>query len=314
MEKKSKFIISIDLGGTNLKIATVDEKLRIVDKDILPTPSAGGSTGSSGSRQLIEGIIRSVETQIEKKRLNYKNILGLGIGVPGPVDVKKGLVYFFPNIPGCKNLKLAQILKKRLALSVYIDNDANLFTLAEFLHIKGSGMQNILGITLGTGVGGGLIINGKLYRGQSLVAGEFGHIPIEINGRRCNCGGRGCIEAYVGNKAISARASQFKKRVSLEELSSLGKFGNQQAVKIWEEAGMHLGVALSGVVNLLNLDAVIIGGGIANAGNVLFEAIRKTIKERAMPTAGKHVKVFKGKLGENAALFGAAILVKSHYV
>ncbi|MBL7081543.1 MAG: ROK family protein, partial [Candidatus Omnitrophica bacterium] len=193
MEKKSKFIISIDLGGTNLKIATVDEKLRIVDKDILPTPSAGGSTGSSGSRQLIEGIIRSVETQIEKKRLNYKNILGLGIGVPGPVDVKKGLVYFFPNIPGCKNLKLAQILKKRLALPVYIDNDANLFALAEFLHIKDLRMQNILGITLGTGVGGGLIINGKLYRGQSLVAGEFGHIPIEINGRRCNCGGRGCI-------------------------------------------------------------------------------------------------------------------------
>lgn len=299
-----KFIIGVDLGGTNLKIAILDLKLRIKDRLILSTKKF------VKKESLIFAIIDSIRIIREKNHLKKTDLLGIGLGLPGPVDVERGIVHFFPNIPGWREVNLKNILEQRLRLPVFVDNDANLMSLAEHKRGAAKGFRNAICLTLGTGVGGGIIIADHIYRGSSFAAGEIGHIPINEKGPRCNCGGTACLETYIGNKRIKDEAKRlFKRNISLEELSRMAKQKNRKAMKIWSEVGGHLGIALVGVVNLLNPDAVIIGGGVANAGKILFDKVRQTIRKRAMSVQARDVKVCKAKLGNDAGLIGAAILV-----
>ncbi len=238
-------------------------------------------------------------------------ILGLGLGVPGPVDALKGLVHFFPNIPGWREEKLKTILEKRLKLPVFLDNDAKLMSLAEHRLGAAKGTKNAVCLTLGTGVGGGIILGGKLYRGRDNASGEIGHMPINLEGPKCNCGGNACLEAYIGNTRILKQAKAvFHRDVTLEELSSLAKIKNKKALAIWREFARHLAVALAGVVNLLNPECIVIGGGIANAGEFLFGYVRRMLSERAMSVQSKGLRVKKARLGSDAGLIGAAIMVR----
>lgn len=300
-----KFIIAIDLGGTNLKIAVLDLKHKIKDRGVLNTQRF------RSQQSLISAIVSSINNIIKDNNLSKKDILGVGLGLPGPVDAKKGAVHFFPNIPGFREVNLKKILEKEIRLPVFLDNDAKLMTLGEYKLGNASGFGNVLCLTLGTGVGGGIIISRSLYRGVSNASGEIGHIPLNEKGPRCNCGGSACLEAYIGNNRIIKEARKlFKRNISLEELSLKARKQNRLALSIWNQVGSRLGIALAGVVNLLNLDAIVIGGGVANAGDILFDQVRKTLKERAMSVQAKHVKVFKAKLGNDAGLIGAAIVVK----
>jgi glucokinase len=164
---------------------------------------------------------------------------------------------------------------------------------------------------LGTGVGGGIIISRKLYRGLDNASGEIGHTPLNEKGPRCNCGGSACLEAYIGNNRIIREARKlFRREITLEELSLKARKRNRLALSIWSKVGRRLGIALAGAVNLLNLDAIVIGGGVAEAGDILFDKVRETLKVRAMSVQAKRVKVFKAKLGNDAGLIGAAIVVK----
>lgn len=300
-----KYIIAIDLGGTNLKVALLDQAYNIKDKEVLSTRSF------MEKDDLILGIVYSVNRFIKYNNLSKSQIAGVGLGLPGPVDAKGGVVHFFPNIPGWREVKLRDILKKELGLPVFIDNDAKLMTLAEYKLGAARGFYNVLCMTLGTGIGGGIIINGKLYRGFNNAAGEVGHLPINEKGAYCNCGSVGCLEAYVGNRRIINQAKKvFKRRITLEELSMLAAKRNRLAIGVWHKVGEHIGFALAGVVNLLNLDAVIIGGGVANAGNPLFDSIKETLGVQAMSVQSKRVKIIKAKLGNQAGLIGAAIMVR----
>jgi len=301
----NKFIIGIDLGGTNLKIALLDFKYNIVYKNVLNTKSF------VKKESLSLAIINSINGIICNSSLNRKNILGVGLGLPGPIDIRRGLVHFFPNIPGWKEVGLQGILKQRLKLPVFLDNDANLMCLAEHKLGAGRGFKNVVCLTLGTGVGGGIIIDGKLYRGSNNASGEIGHMPINEKGPRCNCGGIACLETYIGNKRIIREAKKLFKRLILpEELSSLAKKQNNKAKAFWSKVAEHLGIALAGVVNLLNPDCIVIGGGVAGAGSILFDKVRETITKRAMSVQAKHVKLFKARLGNDAGVIGAAMLVK----
>lgn len=308
----AKFIIGIDLGGTNLKIAVLDLKYKIRDKEVL------GTQQFRKKENLISAICYSVNRIIENNGLKKKDILGLGLGLPGPVDQNSGIVHFFPNIPGFREVNLKSILGKKLRLSVFLDNDAKLMTIAEYRLGRARGFKNVLCLTLGTGVGGGVIISKGLYRGLDNAAGEIGHVPINEKGPRCNCGGNACLEAYIGNNRILTEAKKtFKRDISLEELSALAKKTclpagrqNKLALNIWLKVARRLGIALAGTVNLLNLDAVVIGGGVANAGSVLFDKVKETIKSRAMSVQARRIKVFKAKLGSEAGLIGAAVMVK----
>lgn len=301
----SKFIISVDLGGTNLRISLVNPQYKIRYKEVFSTRRF------RKKEDLIEAIIDSVNKILTIQKLNKTHILGLGLGLPGPIDVKQGIVHFFPNIPGWKEVNLKKILEKKLGLPVFLDNDANLMTLAEHRLGAAKGAKNAVCITLGTGVGGGLIINGELYRGLSFTAGEIGHIPINEKGPHCNCGGAACLEVYIGNNRIMNEVRKlFKRNISLEKLSLLAKRGNRKALSIWSDVARRLGIALTGVVNLLNPDCIVIGGGVAGAGKALFDKVKETISKRAMRVQAKQVKVLKAKLSNDAGLIGAAILVK----
>lgn len=300
-----KFIIGIDLGGTNLKCALLDGNLKIKARSSFNTKSF------NNKEKLIQGIAFAVNSFILSRKLKKETILGLGIGVPGPVDTFKGIVHFLPNIPGWKEVRLKQILEQKVNLPVFIDNDAKLMALAEYRIGAARGYENCLCLTLGTGVGAGLIINGTLYRGSDNAAGEFGHIPLNQSGPLCGCGSQACLETYIGNSAIIKEARKlFGQRITLERVSLMAKNNSIKAIALWGEVGKKLGLALSGVINLLNLDAIVIGGGVADAGRVLFANTKQTINQRAMKVQAKRVRLFKAKLGADAGMIGAGYLVK----
>jgi len=304
LNMSKKFIITVDLGGTNLKLALLDLNYRIIAKQVLTTKKFTKGT-------LIKAIVRTVINFLREHRLSRKSLLGIGLGVPGPINFKEGLVYFLPNISGWRNVPLRGILHKKLALPVFLDNDANLMSLAEYRLGAAKGSENAVCLTLGTGVGGGLIIDGRLFRGSNFLAGEIGHIPINQSGPRCNCGGRACLETYIGNAKIEKQVQRvFGRRLNLKDLSALAKKKNHKAIAIWSEVGRLLGVALVGVVNLLNPDCIIIGGGVSGAGSVLINRVREVVRTQAMPIQGKSVRINRAKLGADAGLIGAAILVR----
>jgi glucokinase len=217
-----------------------------------------------------------------------------------------------PNILGWQNTPVKNILEKKLGLKVCVDNDVNLMALAETKLGIAKNRKNVVCVTLGTGVGGGLILEGKLFRGTDFCAGEIGHMPINIHGPRCNCGGRGCLERYVGNKFVLRQAqTKLKMRnITLEKLSRLAEDGNKIALAIYHSFAENIGVALTGVVNLINPEIIVIGGGLSFAGDFIFKKIKQTIDKRAMPVQAKRVKVKKAMLGKDAGLIGAAILVR----
>lgn len=302
-----EFIAGIDLGGTNLKIALLDSKYRIKHKEVLNTQRF------TRKEELISAIVDSVDKILEDNKLSRTNLLGVGLGLPGPIDYEKGIVHFFPNIPGWKEVKLKTTLERKLRLPVFVDNDAKVMCLAEHKLGAAKGSTNAICITLGTGVGAGLIINKKLYRGLSNAAGEIGHMPINERGHKCNCGGSACIESYIGNNRILEEARKiFGSGITLEELSYLAKKQNRKAKAIWMKAAERLSVTLVGVVNLLNPDRIVIGGGVAGAGKILFDNIKKIIARQAMSVQARHVKISKAKLGNNAGLIGAAIMVREN--
>ncbi|MDD5108671.1 MAG: ROK family protein [Candidatus Omnitrophica bacterium] len=304
-----KFIIGIDLGGTNLKCALLDSSLKIKAKNSFSTKSF------DNKQKIIYGISDSIDSFIFNQGLSKSAILGIGIGLPGPVDTFKGLVHFLPNITGWKNVELKEILEQKTKLQVVVDNDAKLMALAEYKAGSAAGYMNAICLTLGTGVGAGLIINGDLYRGQDNAAGELGHLPINETGPLCGCGAKACLEAYIGNTSITKEAHKiFGSGTSLEDVSQMAKDNNLKAIKFWYAIGEKLGLALAGVVNLLNLDVIVIGGGVACAGKVLFESVKKTIFSRAMSVQAKRVKILKAKLGINAGIIGAGYMVKERLV
>jgi glucokinase len=298
-------IIAIDLGGTNLKCALLDGALKIRTKSLFDTKSF------NSKNKLIDGLAGSVKNFISELNVSGSSILVIGIGLPGPVDSLKGIVHFLPNIPGWRKVGLKKILEKRLGLPVFIDNDAKLMALAEHEAGSAKGYSNVLCLTLGTGVGGGLFINNFLYRGVDNAAGEIGHIPLNERGPVCGCGSQACLESYIGNNRIIKRARKlFGPDIRLEDVSRLAREKNRKAIAFWDDVGKKLGLALSGAVNLLNLEAVVIGGGVAGAGYALFESVRHTILERAMSVQAKRVKVLKAALGNDAGLIGAGYLVR----
>jgi glucokinase len=299
------FIIAIDLGGTNLKCALLDAALKVKARSCFSTKSF------NNKQKLIDGIVDSINNFISKLNLPKSSFLGAGIGLPGPVDTFRGLVHFLPNIRGWREVNLKKVLEQRTGLAVFIDNDVKLMTLAEYMAGSAKGYKNVLCMTLGTGVGGGLIINDSLYRGLDNAAGEIGHIPLNEQGPVCGCGSHACLESYVGNARIIRKARRlFGPGITLEKVSVLALANNKKARAFWDEIGRKIGLALSGIVNLLNLDAIVIGGGVSGAGEVLFGSIKQTIGGRAMSVQAKRVKVLKAKLGNEAGLIGAGYLVR----
>ncbi|MEW5894602.1 MAG: ROK family protein [Candidatus Omnitrophota bacterium] len=304
-------IIGIDVGGTNVKLGLVDENGKIFARSRFKT-----SSYLSHPRQLIQAMAGGVFSLCQEQNLDLSQVRGIGIGLPGLVDPVHGNVIFLPNIPKWKNIPLKKELQLKLKIPVFLDNDVNVITLGEWKFGAGQGCTDIVGMTLGTGVGAGLILNGALYRGPGFAAGELGHIPINLKGPKCNCPSFACLEAYVGNKRLEQQAQKiFKKsQISLEEVSALAKQGDHEALRFWEETGEYIASALVGVVNLLNPQKIVIGGGVSKSSKFLFPVIRRQIRERAMPVQAKMARIVLAKLRDDAGLIGARVLVETELV
>lgn len=302
-----KFCIGIDVGGTNIKFGLVDPNGKIISRKRVSTKEF-----TSSKANLIKKILDTIQEIINDNKLALKNIEGIGFGFPGLVDPEKGVVKVLTNIPGWKNVPIKAIVEKKFKIPTFIDNDVNMITLGEWKFGAGKACSNLVCFTLGTGVGGGLILNNELFRGEGFVAGEIGHMPLNENGPSCNCGGFGCFERYVGNSQLAENAGKiFKmKNVQLSEIYEIACKGNTRAIEFWQKVGQQIGNLLVGIVNLLNPKLIIVGGGVGNAYSILGPEINKVIKQRAMKIPGSMVKLVKASLGDDAGIIGAKVLIK----
>ncbi len=311
--------IGIDVGGTNVKIALVDNKGKIIYSNSIPTRA------EMGYEYTINNMKEAITELIKETKSDPKNIESIGFGFPGQIDYQKGIVRLAPNIPGWVNVPIAEIMEKEFGIPTRVDNDVRCAALGELNYGAGQGCDNLICITVGTGIGSGLVINGKLVRGASNAAGEIGHIKLDMNGGPlCGCGDRGCLEAFASGPSIVAMAEEYikgGKSTKYRELanpditpyivSEAAKQGDPVAKRIFTIVGEYIGIGLASVVNLLNPEKIIIGGGVAAAGDLLLTPIKESLIKRAMPIAGSAVEIVPAQLGNSAGVIGASLLINS---
>ena len=303
----NKTAIGIDFGGTSVKPGVVRDGKIIECAERIPTRN------HANAESLLGAVVRAVE----ELRAKHPGVCALGAGLPGIVDSVNGRVSVLTNVPGWVDVGLTDLLEERTGLPATIDNDANAATYAEWLFGAGRDALNVVMVTLGTGVGGGLILDGQLYRGSQLGAGEIGQMTIDPHGLPGHYGNFGALEKYVGNNQIAQRAQALYRESGLTKseeecsplaLEQLANSGDAVAREVWEEVGFHLGATLCDVVWLLNPDRIVIGGGVAKAGEYVFGPIRKTIAERTMKIFHEKLEIVPAVLGNDAGIIGSAAL------
>lgn len=312
--------IGIDVGGTNVKIALVDKSGKIIYSNSVPTYA------KMGYEYTVNNIKQAIKDLMKETNTTAKDIDGIGFDFPGQVDYKTGVVKLAPNIPGWVNVPIAQMIEEEFHIPTRIDNDVRCAALGEMKFGAGQGCENFVCITVGTGIGSGLVVNGQLVRGASNAAGEIGHIKLQMkDGLICGCGDTGCLEAYASGPSIVAMAqdyikggksTKFREMAAAEGgeitpymVAKAAEAGDPVAKRIFAIVGEYIGIGLTSVINLLNPEKVIIGGGVAEAGDLLLDPIRKTIKERAMVVAGSAIEIVPAQLGNSAGVIGASMLI-----
>lgn len=322
MTTKTKYAIGVDLGGTSIKLGIVTNTGKLIEKIAVRTEA------DKGHKKVIENIKNGIKELTGTRNKEKYKIQGIGIGCPGVVTPGKGIVEKPPNLPGWVKVNIGEIIRKEFGKKVFVDNDANAAAIGELIFGSGRKYKSFIMITLGTGVGGGIVINKKIYHGDCGAAGEIGHISIDYNGPKCNCGSYGCIEAYAGNQYLRERVrTELKKqpeskmwemisndlsKVSPRNVQIAAETGDAFAKSVIAELGLHLGSAFASLCNVLDISVFIIGGGIAGFGKPLFDSIKKTIANRVMGPIRPRVRVLPAKLKNDAGVKGASALVFHH--
>ena len=309
----SRLYGAIDLGGTRLRSIVVDGSGRVLGDDI------GFSSAEKGLEVVLERIEESLDAALGKAGVKRERLAGLGIASPGAVDVVRGIVPNAPQLPGWQDVPLARLLGERFGLPTLLENDASAAALGEHRFGAGRGSRHMLYITVSTGVGGGIIIDGELYRGKSGAAGEMGHVIIDMNGPACGCGARGCLESLASGTAIAKRGEELAESgdspilarlrkeegpVTAEMMERAATMGDAASRKAFRQAGHYFGVALAGFVNIFDPEVIVIGGGVAKAGDLLLEQARVTMESLAMTQPLKGVRLTVSELGEFAGTMG----------
>ena len=283
-----RHIIGVDLGGTNIKTALVAPEGKIIKKYEISTQA------KKGTKTIINNIISSI------KHVQQGKITGIGIGSPGPLDYKKGVATNPVNLP-FKNTPLRRIIQNKFELPTYLDNDANCLALAEAVFGQGKKYENVIGITLGTGLGGGIVINKKIYHGRTNAA-ELGHMTINYDGPKSRCGNNGCIETHVAARGI---ISIYNKKSNPYLIYKLALQGDKKAIETYKKMGYYLGIGLANIICALDPDIIIIGGKISNSWKFFSKTMNDIVKKRYF---AKPCPIVKSKLKE-AGILGAAALV-----
>jgi glucokinase len=303
----NQYSIGVDVGGTNIKIGIINPKGGIAARSRIRTIEV-----ADHKNMLMKAMADAILSLIISCGLKKEDMDGIGIGLPGLVNYETGAVISLTNIFGWKNVPIKKMLEADIALPVFADNDVNVIALAEGKYGAAKGYKDFLCITLGTGVGGGIVLDGKLYRGAGFAAGEIGHVPLNENGPRCNCGGTACFEVYVGNGPLREKAIKlFKnKNMDLPDVAGLAQKGDRKALAFWEDVGRLVGLGLTGSVNLLNPELIVIGGGISESLPYMKTAIKDTLRQRAMPFSSGMVKIVRAALGDDAGILGGQALIR----
>ena len=340
-----KHSIGVDLGGTDIKAGLVSSKGDISCRVVLPTDVTVGGPKVVAARiaEAVRQVLVKLERTANREPGTGNREIAVGLGAPGLIIAETGVIHFSPNFPGWSDIPLLDYVNTELEKlrgrvhnpkahannNTYtpvlkgMDNDVNAMTLGELLHGAGVGYKNIVALTLGTGVGGGVVIDGRVYHGSQNTAGELGHTIVEPNGRYCGCGNQGCLEAYAGAKNIVERTQEkietgrstilttaTTKGVSLtpKKIAAAAQSGDPLAIEVFAETGRYIGIALTSIAHILNPQIAVIGGGIAEAGEkLLFESIRTELSKRAMDIPAR-MKIVKAYLGNDAGIVGAAML------
>lgn len=310
-------VLGVDLGGT--KILTV---LAGREGDVLARVKVPTGAGL-GREHVIDQIVATVQAALRRAGVTAGSVRAVGMGVPGPVDAVRGLVHFAPNL-GWRDVPLGEMMRRRLDLPVYMDNDANLAALGEYRYGAGRGAGDMVYLTVSTGVGGGLILGGRVYRGAGGGAGEAGHITVAEDGPVCRCGNRGCLEALASGTAMARRARALVDEgrgagilaaaggdpgnISAAVVARSARAGDAAALEIMRDAGRYLGIAVAGLVNLLNPAAVVLGGGVMESADLFWQPMLEQVQRRALPSSLAAVRVTRAALGGEAGALGAVAL------
>jgi glucokinase len=297
--------IGIDMGGSSVKLGVCRGAQLLFQASPIPTRDFRG----------VNDLLAAMREAILALRQEAPGIAAVGAGVPGFADVNTGMVHALTNVPGWKNVPLNTLLGKATGLPTFVENDANCMAYAEFKHGTGMGATNMMGVTLGTGVGGGLVLNGKLYRGSFCGAGEIGQMSIDYRGKPGTYGNAGAQEEYLGNREVAARAATLFKaagrKTTAEEcspaaLSAAARKGDKVALQVWDEFATRLACGLANCIWLLNPDTVVIGGGIANAGSPLFVPLRRKLNARLHKIFRHRLRIVRARFGNEAGIVGSA--------
>lgn len=317
---KAEYLVGVDLGGTKILAGVFTTSLKCVGRSKMSTKA------ERGPEAVIERIAHCVQDAVDECDLNLKQVKGMGIGAPGSVDAENGKVMFAGNL-GWKDVALKKELEKQLQLPVFLQNDCNSCTLGVHeVELEGK-PRNMVGLFLGTGIGGGLILDGKMYSGFNRTAGEVGHMVLEVNGPKCSCGNRGCWEALASRTALFRQVQEAvkegQKTVLTEmlgnDLKNLRSGDLRKAIKqgdklvehIVEEAAKYTGIAVANLINVVNPEVVVLGGGLMDAlENEMMHVVIETAREHAFPGADKGVKILPSKLGDDAGITGGAVLAR----
>jgi glucokinase len=308
----SGLVFAADVGGTHIRAAAVDQDGKILLRSKQNTPQANDPD------EIVRALVNAVR---EGEKLGIANeITAVSVVVPGTVDVEKGMVVRAPNVPSLNGFKLTDALSSELARSALIENDANAAAVGEMWLGAGRGKRTIVCVTLGTGVGGGIVLDGKLWRGVDGAAAEIGHMCVDpFGGVACGCGSRGCLEVYASATAIVRMTREAKPRYpdsvldEKEELTSqiifdAGVAGDELALEVFRRMGVYLGIGLANLINILNPEMIVIGGGLANGWQLFEKNMRQQVAERAFPLLAARVQIVRAACGDDAGLLGAARL------
>ncbi|MBS7132567.1 MULTISPECIES: ROK family protein [Clostridium] len=307
-----KYVIGVDLGGTKISTAISTIEGNILANVVLPTKAEEGEVAVLGR------IIQSIDEVIVGSSTSIDEVEAIGIGSPGPLDAKKGIIITTPNLP-FKDYNLVQPLKEKYNIPVYLDNDANAAAIGEYMFGAGKGKESIIYFTVSTGVGGGAVLDGKVYRGHTSNALEIGHTTVDPNGPRCNCGNLGCLEAMSSGTAIAKKG---KEAVSTNVETSLKKYdtitsyevfkeaeaGDEVAKDIIDNALTYLGIGVANAIATFDPEMIIIGGGVSKAGDIVFDTVKKVVNKRCFKSMAESCEIVPAGLGSDAGVVGAVAL------
>jgi len=305
-----RVVIGVDLGGTNTRTALVNREGIVLDKQKEATVAAGGH------EQVIAKLIGNINRQRENAGRLGRTVIAVGVGAPGVIHEQTGVVVKSPNFPDWNNLPLRKTLELELGIPVFIENDANAAALGEQWRGAGSGIKSMIFLTLGTGVGGGIILGGRIWHGADGMAGEVGHMTISPDGRPCGCGNTGCLEMYASSRGIvmtfgeiwsqQDAAAPLPTGITSEQVYQAARSGEPIAVRAMQDMGRSLGIGIANLINIFNPEMVVIGGGVRDAWDLFIDATRDEIRRRAFEYPAERTKILPSVLGDDAGMVGAA--------